>query len=163
MNIERIFSRFGPGGITSPKSESLATVEEPQGNSPASAPASSRFREILSRYDVHHISPREFSELVQKLFDAGEITQAEVQELSLLRLELDKRHADADQPLDLVRFLQDQLRQQEDEINRQNRHHPEQPIDRDAALRLTRRQLEWMEKFASVQAGRFSGALDQVI
>jgi hypothetical protein len=112
---------------------------------------------------VHQISPREFSELVQKLFEAGEISQADVQELSLLRLELDKRHTDADQPIDLVRFIQDQLREQESEINRQNRRHPEQPIDRDAALRLTRRQLEWVEKFAAVQAGRGSEAIDQVV
>jgi len=163
MNIQRILSGFEPGRSGSAKGESSAAVDEASRSSSALTPTSSRFREILGRYDIHHISPREFSELVQKLLDAGEITQGDVQELSLLRLELDKSHADADEPLDLVRFVQDQLRDQEDKINRENRRHPEQPIDRDAALRLTRRQFEWMEKFASVQAGRFQDALDQVI
>lgn len=163
MNIQRILSGYEPGGLASPRNEPPSAAEASLGSSAPTAPVSSSFREILARYDVRNISPREFSELVQKLFDAGEIGQADVQELSLLRLELDKSHSDADQPLDLVKFLQDKLRQQEDEINRVNRRHPEQPVDRDAALRLTRRQLEWMEKFASVQAGRFHDALDQVV
>jgi hypothetical protein len=163
MDIHRILSSYASTPGASPKSAPLAPAQSLVDNSAVSAPVSSSFREILARYDVHHISPREFSELVQKLFEAGEIGQTDVQELSLLRLELDKSQADADQPLDLVKFLEDKLRGQEDEISRLNRRHPEQAIDRGVALGSTRRQLEWVEKFAAVQAGRFHDALDQVI
>jgi hypothetical protein len=163
MNIQRILSGYESGALAPRRNEPQSSGEPSHDATAPSTQVSSKFREILARYDMRNISPRDFSELVQKLFDSGEIGQAEVQELSLLRLELDKSHADADQPLDLVKLVQDKLRQQEDEINRLNRRRPEQPIDRDAALRLTRRQLEWVEKFASVQAGRFHDALDQTV
>ena len=61
-------------------SDSPIAVEGPPENGPAAAPPNSLFRDILSRYDVHQISPREFSELVQKLLEGGEITQADAQD-----------------------------------------------------------------------------------
>src|SRR5262245_61914725 len=55
---------------------------------------SASFHEILAHYDVTHITPREFSELVQKLHESGDISDVEAQELALMRVDLDGSNAD---------------------------------------------------------------------
>ena len=50
-------------------------------------------REILARYDVHHITPRELSQLIEELHAAGTIGPAELQDLARIRWQLDREKA----------------------------------------------------------------------
>ena len=106
-------------------------------------------RDILSRYDVTHISARDFSQLIQELKQAGAITAADQEELALLRLELDQQGVDPDELLDLADYLERKLQTQEHELERLEEKQ-QTPIDRSQALRDTLRQLDWISKFAMI-------------
>ncbi len=72
--------------------------------------SSGSFHEILAHYDVTQITPREFSELVQKLHESGDISDTEAQELALIRVDLDSDNADPDEPIDLLNFFEQKLK-----------------------------------------------------
>jgi hypothetical protein len=118
------------------------------------------FHEILSRYDVTNITPREFSDLVQELHESGEINDDEFRQLSRMRLELEQAGIGADEPIDLVDFFEDKLRDQTDDLGLP--HDPTMPppavSGKDAASPAeTQRQLDWVRKFALVHAAGADG------
>lgn len=111
------------------------------------------FHRILSKYDVTNITPGEFSNLVQELHDAGEIDDAEFRELAKMRLELEQSGVPFDEPTDLVDFFTDKLQQRVDEFQQSRAADPlRPPTDKEAAAFTaeSRRQLEWIRKFALV-------------
>jgi hypothetical protein len=138
----------------------------PAGNAPAvggAEPAGndlvtdrgSAFHEILSRYDVTQITPREFSNLVQELHAAGEIDDAEFRELARMRLELEQGEYGPDDQLSLVDFFEDKLRRQADEFESARAQATPQvaaTLDEAPYTAEAKRQLEWIRKFAIVQA-----------
>jgi hypothetical protein len=150
MDVSGIFRGLGGSAIGSPGKKQpereLAAVPSTRSSTNLSAPASAEFRDVLSHYDVHNISPREFSELVTKLKETGAISESDYQELALVRLELDQQGLDPDGPLDLVKHLEERLQTEENEL-RKLETDQSQPIDRQQALRDTLRQIEWVQKF----------------
>lgn len=117
--------------------------------------ASTRFHELLSRYDVRNISPRDFSRMVQELRDAGEIDDETFRDLTAVRVELDRAGKPADESLDLVHFLGNRLRDARTEIEVTQQASPDdaaaiKSAKMDAALAAA--QLGWVNKFALVQA-----------
>ncbi|MDZ7618774.1 MAG: hypothetical protein U1E05_17350, partial [Patescibacteria group bacterium] len=96
-------------------------------------------RSILGAYDVTRITPRQFTEMIQQLHDAGTISQQEFEQLATIRLDMDSAGIDPDQSVDLVQFYRDKI-----EGRSQNGFAQAAP---DA---LTRR-LDWIEKFALIQ------------
>jgi hypothetical protein len=116
---------------------------------------SGAFHEILSRYDVTQITPRQFSDLVQKLHEAGEINDAEFRELARMRLELEQAGYGPDDPLSLVDFFEDKLRDRTAEFeSSRDRTAPQvaATLDEAAFTSEAKRQLDWVRKFALVQA-----------
>jgi len=59
--------------------------------------SSSALREILSQYDVRDISPRTFSEMLQRLHRAGVLADSEYQDLSLIRMDLEREGVSPDE------------------------------------------------------------------
>jgi hypothetical protein len=118
------------------------------------------FHEILSRYDVKNITPGEFSDLVQELHDSGEINDNEFRQLSRIRLELEQAGVGADEPIDLVDFIEDKLRTQAGDLDA-----AQTPGSKDAtstsdvtaSIAETKRQLDWVNKFALVHASGADG------
>jgi len=110
------------------------------------------FREILARYDVTDISPREFSDMIRKLHEAGALTGQQFQELSLIRVDLDLDGVDPDESLNLVEFYADKLSElrqsQDDSEDLGGSVSANQP----AQLAPVERRLEWVAKFAAIQA-----------
>jgi hypothetical protein len=151
-------SAVGSPGKKQPDRDPVAPAAAPSSTN-LSAPASAEFREVLSHYDLRNISPREFSELVTKLKESGAISEADYQELALLRLELDQQGLDPDGPLDLVKHLQGRLQNEEDHL-RKLEGDQSQPIDRQQALRTTLRQIEWVQKFDLVNRAHEYQPLD---
>jgi len=118
------------------------------------------FHEILSRYDVTNITPREFSDLVQELHDSGEINDDEFRQLSRMRLELEQAGVGADDPIDLIDFFEDKLRDQTDDLGapQDPTAPPPETAGKDPAITAeTHRQLEWVRKFALVHAAGADG------
>ena len=133
--------------------ETPATSAGPAGASPV-------LRQIVAEYDVTDISPREFSEMIHKLHEAGALSDQELQELSQIRVDLDLQGVDPDETLNLVDFYLSKLQEL----------HPS-PDDSAgaggsvAAGQLPQavsveRRLAWLEKFAAIQAGPDRAGLD---
>lgn len=106
-------------------------------------------RNVLENYDVTRITPRQFTEMIHRLFDAGAISQQEFDQLATIRLDLDIAGIDPDQSIDLLQFY----REKTDEARRQGER---TPAVADALLN----RLDWIEKFALVQASPDAFGLD---
>jgi hypothetical protein len=117
-------------------------------------------REILARYDVTNISPREFSEMIRDLHEAGALTGEEFQELSLIRVDLDLQQVDPDETLDLVDFYLDKLvelrRSLDDFESGADRLADSQP----SQVASVERRLRWLEKLAAIHTGTDAAGLD---
>jgi len=123
--------------------------EEAASAPPASASSSRAAREILGRYDVTDITPRQFSEMIQSLRQAGAVTEEQFQELSSIRIDLDLQGVDPDESLDLLEFYTDQLQDAQD--------------DQAAPLISTiERRLDWLRKAAMIQSGPEAPELDSL-
>ncbi len=112
--------------------------------------ASESFRRILERYDVRNISLREFSALVQELQAAGAISDADLAELALIRLEIENACADPDEALNLIAIVEEKLREREEELNWRKRTEGADAVNRQISLRPIERQLAWLRKFAAI-------------
>ncbi len=106
-------------------------------------------RNILDNYDVAQITPSQFTEMIQQLFDTGAITQQEFEELATIRLDLDSAGIDPDESVDLLQFYRDKV----DQAQRQNTAAEVAP---DAFVR----RLDWIEKFAMMQGDSNSLGID---
>jgi hypothetical protein len=127
--------------------------ETPEPPSPDRArPAA--WRDILSRYDMTQISPREFSELVQELHAGNHIGRDDAKDLAMIRLELDRSGLDPERPIDLLEYLSDKLDREAAELDTLRDVDSTQPAERsrrEIELRTTQGQLNWIERFAAAR------------
>jgi len=105
------------------------------------------FAEILSKYDVKDITPAEFSAMTQKLYEAGAISDEELQQLTAIRHDLDTAGIDPDESVDLMQHYVDQI----EKLQRRSDVSEPSPSDSRQLSPLLRR-LDWIEKFALIQA-----------
>lgn len=106
-------------------------------------------RDILDNYDVTEITPSQYTEMIQQLFDAGAITHQEFEQLATIRLDLDSAGIDPNESVDLLQFYRDKV----DQAQGQNSAAEGVP----AALV---RRLDWIEKFAMMQGESDSLGID---
>ena len=153
--LSTAFEQLGKRG----RPQQATTSQLPQTPKPAAAAtaATSAFREIVADYDVTDISPGEFSEMIQKLHDAGLLTDQQFQELSLIRVELDSEGVEPDQTVDLLDFYLDRLRQLHQSL--EDGTGLSSP-SRQPPLASMGRRLQWVEKFASMQPAVNGAGLD---
>ncbi len=117
-------------------------------------PASERtsaFRRIATQYDVREITPRDFSEMLQKLYQAGVLEEEQWQELAVARLDLDLENIDPDETIDLVDFYTGKL----EKLLREEADSEDSPGTAAAGrppLEPVQHLLDWMEKFALIQS-----------
>lgn len=138
----------------------------PETPTPQTAPATGAaavFREIVARYDVTDISPRQFSEMVHQLHQAGALTDQQFQELSLIRLEVDLDGVDPDESLDLLDFYADKLRDLQWALEDLQDH--ADPISTAASSQLTSMEdrFAWIQKFALIQSAPEAIGLDAIV
>ena len=146
------------------------SAPEPAAAAPASSAApgggrASQARDILAQYDIRNITPREFSELTQKLHQAGVITSNDLKDLSQLRMDMDLSQAGPDEPIDLLDFEKDRLEAKASELEDLKLRSPESPQaqDPDGFMAAVAKQFEWIRKFADIQSGVASPAVDQTV
>jgi hypothetical protein len=134
-------------------SESTAGPAAALAESPAAA-APSAIAQIVAAYDVSNISPTEFSEMVQKLYVAGAISEGDLQELAGIRLDLESGGIGPDEKVNLKDFYARQLReaqsQSDDDALRGN-------------LASLARRLDWVEKLAILHAQPNGAGVDAVV
>jgi hypothetical protein len=111
---------------------------------------------ILSDYDVTRISPNEFSEMIQKLYQAGAITESDYQSLSGIRADLETAGVQGDDSVNLIDFYTRKVNELQ-----QKAESGEEQEDRQLLAAATGR-LDWVQKFALIQANPSSVGLDAV-
>jgi hypothetical protein len=115
-------------------------------------------RQVAARYNVTEITPREFSDMLDALHQAGALTDEELQQLARVRVDLDLENIDPDEEVDLVDFYTDRLEQllktEEDGGLSGGR-------SRDVVR--AEQLLGWMEKFALIQSGADVFGLDAFV
>lgn len=169
MQIGSLFaSNSGTTGFAAPRSTSgLSTVaSDASGSASNGGPpdtTSEVFREVLSRYDVRSISPRDYSALLGELRSKGAINDEQLRLLSLVRLELDSTNQPADEPMNVLEFFSERLKKYSEELARTNAKAVSKGLpagDSTALLASSRDTLEWLEKFARVAEGVEPGSID---
>jgi len=153
-----------PAKRNQPLETAAARPSETPSSQTAPATASAAvLRQIVARYDVTDISPREFSEMVHQLHQAGALTDQQFQELSLIRLDLDLDGADPDESLDLLDFYADKLRDLREMIEdlRDDLH----PTSAGAppGIASVESRFAWIQKFALIQSGPDAIAWDATV
>jgi len=134
------------GGAAQPAQKSSPTATGP--SSPGSTP-SDAMRQILADYDVADISPRAFSEMLQKLRQAGALSEKDFQELASIRLDVENENSAPDQRLNLVELYGKRLAA----IRQQQGASQVSAAARPASEATLQRQLGWLQKFAQIRAG----------
>lgn len=144
MQIRNIFARQSDATAVGRKNEPTAgDAPASQATAPIEESTVSKGRavqEILSQYDVTQISPRQYTEMLQKLRKAGAISDKDYQDLSQVRSDIEKQGVGADDEVDLLSLYSDKVRQAE---------HAADPEQGD--LTALRGRLQWLQKFALVQ------------
>ena len=111
--------------------------------------------EILRHYDVTHITPEAFSQMIQKLHKAGAISEKDFQELSAVRGDLEKAGVEPNESINMLEFCSDKLNKAQK--------NPGATLDeaaRQQSLGPDLRRLDWIQKFAMIQANPDAVGLD---
>lgn len=119
--------------------------------------ASDAFRDVLAKYDVRNISPRELTEMLQELREAGGIGDAELNQLAQIRLDLDVARVDPDQPLDLLERYEEKLAEQSRDLEKLlQRRAPDAAQLATAQQRVERSEtlVTWLRRFATLHHSR---------
>jgi hypothetical protein len=155
MWINKVMSQVSHMGLLGNSSRSTNPATTPPASATAStsttatsttSAASDAMREILGQYDVTNITPRGFSEMLQKLN----------QELSLIRLDLEQEGIEPDQQVNLVDLyskklatFQEQLQAlQKDSKTFASTQALEEPV---------RKRYEWLQKAATIHTSGGQG------
>jgi len=107
--------------------------------------SSSQLREILAGYDVTNITPKAFSEMLQKVHQSGLVSDKDLQDLSQIRTDLDQEGVASDQSVNLVERYTKKLKAAEENGKAQT-------AESRASTASLRRRVDWLEKFAAIHA-----------
>lgn len=147
-------------GLVQGARQSLAgIVEQSTPSSSGVEPGRPTVQEIVARFDVNRISPREFSSLVRQLNEAGHLSDQELQQLAAIRVDLELSGADPNEAIDLVAFFHRQL---SDVQRQQSEAGGNDALRGDIEKKASRirRHLGWLQQFTAAQTGP---ALDTVV
>lgn len=104
--------------------------------------------EVLGRYDLRNLSPRDFSEMLEQLRSKAALPGPLLDELARLRTQLDVARLDPDEPLDLIAFGESRIR--ELARGRIDGEHPDALSDQ---LSQSQRQLDLLRRIHVVREG----------
>jgi hypothetical protein len=111
--------------------------------------------DILRQYDVTRISPEAFSQMIQKLYKAGTLSEKDYQELSAVRTDLEKAGLEPNETVNLLEFYSDKVSKAQKAMGT--------TLDDAAKQQLLgpdMRRLDWMQKFGMIQANPDAVGLD---
>lgn len=119
---------------------------------------------IVAEYDLHEITPRAFSELTGRLYDAGAISDADRASFVLLRRELDTAGIAADESVDLFALVEDRLEElsaaaEENDFTEAATDGEIKQLARQTALTLS--QYDWLVKLDTIRQLGDSATVDE--
>ncbi|MBN2474589.1 MAG: hypothetical protein JXB62_08270 [Pirellulales bacterium] len=163
MQISQVSTGYSDPAALGKRSETqpAAGNRQPQGVEAASfsgVESSAAAAEILARYDVTDISPSELTEMIQKLYESGAISEGELQQLTAIRHDLEREGIDSDESVNLLEFYTELIEKQHRRLEASGE------TDETAGdqLRPLLRRLDWVEKFALVQSAPDAVGLDEM-
>jgi hypothetical protein len=164
MQVKNVLSRFSDSArlgksrdAADAATRNLASSSGAGGTASSSATAA-KLRDVLTGYDVTNISPRSFSEMLQKLQQSSVVSDKELQELSQIRTDLDRDGVGADQRVNLVDIYTKKLQSAQ-----QDAADLEQKLGTAGAQGYRdglHRRLGWVEKFAAIHASPTTTAIN---
>ena len=111
--------------------------------------------EVLARHDVTDITPLDFSKMIQDLYDAGAISQEELQQLTAIRHDLETAGYDPDESVDLLEFYAEQIEDAQRALK-----DGDAPAGLRAQVAPLLSRIDWIEKFALIQAAPEAAGLN---
>ncbi|GAB6166817.1 hypothetical protein JCM19992_28170 [Thermostilla marina] len=103
--------------------------------------------EILQKYDITHITPREVARMLDDLHTAGIIDDAQFKQLSGILQDLQKADIEPDEAVDLLRFYQQRMKRLA-MFQEMGMTDNDLPSADDMQARL-----EWLEKYEAARTG----------
>lgn len=163
MQITSVFNRLSDF-VKPNRQESAEPSAAQPSRATTTAPPLSRdtvnaMRNVLAQYDVREITPRTFAEMLQKLKQAGVLSESDFKDLSVIRLELEKDGVGADDKVDLLDFCARKMKDFQKELQQLKEKTGATP-PADTADSALRRRLEWMQKFAAVHENPMAVGLE---
>jgi hypothetical protein len=110
---------------------------------------------ILSQYDVTNITPTEYTEMIQQLYQAGVLSESDYRELTKVNNELSNDKIDSDEKLNLLDYYTNKVNEAKESLKSSL-----SEASKQKALGADLRRLDWIQKFATVQANPESAGLD---
>jgi len=111
--------------------------------------------DILRQYDITNITPTEFSQMIQKLYKAGAISEKNYQELSVVRGDLEKAGVEPDESANMLEFYSNKVSKAQKALGETLADASSQK-----SLGSDMHRLDWMQKFAAIQANPDAVGLD---
>ncbi|MGW8258489.1 MAG: hypothetical protein ACWGMZ_13465 [Thermoguttaceae bacterium] len=128
------------------------SIDDKAQTNPAAAKAAV---EILRNYNVKNITPEEFSQMIQKLQQAGVLSEKDVQDLAAVRVDLQNARIEPDESVDLLEFYTRKIDKAQQNL--------EDGTDNANAVQSMApylQRLEWLQKFATIHDNPEAGGLD---
>lgn len=159
MQITGLSAGYTDSGAVGRRNELLAAVagsgvEQSSQSSAGTNAAMEQLKGIVSQYDLSDITPRDFSEMLRELRDAGVVTEAEYGDLAQIRLDMDAENLDPDDSLDLLDFYRKTV---------DRTRHDSESDTASAALGSMERRLDWLEKVAVLQESPDAAGLNALV
>lgn len=152
MQIGSVLSRYSDPALDRRKDTVDGAFEKALGKPAMTAreeAAAANVRAILQDYDVTDISPRGFSEMLQRLHQAGALTSQQFQELSVIRLDLDTEGVAPEESINLIDYYGRRL----EKLQRAVEDPDAGSLDpRQPGVESVRQWVAWLEKFATARA-----------
>jgi hypothetical protein len=111
--------------------------------------------EILRQYDVTHITPEAFSQMIQKLYKAGALSEKDYQELLAVRTDLQNAGVEPNETVNLLEHYSDKVSKAQKSMGTTL-----DDASQQQSLGPDMHRLDWMQKFAMIQANPDAVGLD---
>ena len=159
MQISGLSASYTDSGAVGRRNELLAAIagsgtEQTSQTTGSTNAAMEQLKGIVSQYDLADITPRDFSDMLRELRDAGVLTEAEFGDLAQIRLDLDAASLDPDDSVDLLEFY----RKNVDQVRKQS-----ESDTASETLASMERRLDWLEKVAVLQESPDAAGLNALV
>jgi hypothetical protein len=148
MKIGNLISSLSDASSLTKRNGTAAAASSGQAAATASQDGisnSAAARNIIAQYDLTSISPNEFSQMIQKLTDAGAISQKDQQDLSGVRTDLAAAGIQPDETTNLMDFYTKKIQETQEQTA------GEEPATQQQQLSPLLQRLDWVEKINAMK------------
>jgi hypothetical protein len=134
-----------PNPATTPAASNPVVAAAPAAAGLSSSSAAA-VRSVLSKYDMTDISPSDFSQMIQQLYQSGGISQQNLQELNAIRTDLESAGVGPEESVNLIDFYTQKIASVQSQSDLTGT-----PAEQQQITPLMQR-LDWLQKFNAMKA-----------